>query len=132
VASNVISRTSVEVNIEWDKGSTFRHPFTWTTGPDENDQTPVDLSGATAAMHINDPDTGIQLLELTTENGGIDLEPVSYSPNETGVIEVYISATVLAAFLWTIGLYDLEIYLANGDTRKLVRGSFVLFEEQTV
>lgn len=126
-----ISRTSVEINIEWDKGSTFRHPFTWTTGPDANNQTPVDLTGCTAAMHLRDPDTDVLLDELTTENGGITLEPASYTPNETGVIECYISDEALAAYPWSSALYDLDVFFANGDTRKLIRGVFVIFDEQT-
>ena len=127
-----IKRTSVIINIEWDKGSTFRHPFTWTTGPDLDNQTPVDLTGVTAAMHIRDKYDDSLLHTMTTENGGISLEPVAYSPNETGVIEVYISAADLAAFNWaSTAVYDLDLFLVNGDVRKLVRGDFKLFDEVT-
>jgi len=132
MAEPTITRNSVEIPIEWDKGSTFRQPFYWTDGPTESDQTPVNLANCTAAMHLRHPDNGTLYHEMTTENGGIELEPVSYSPTETGVIEVYISASDLAGFSWNVALYDLEIYFLNTDVRKLVRGTFLLYEEQTV
>lgn len=125
-----IQRTSVQINVQWDKGSTFRHPFLWTSGPDVDNQTPTDLSGCTAAMQLRD-ENDVLLHEMTTENGGIDLEPASYAPDQLGVIECYISDEDLAGFPWNFAFYDLEIYFANGDTRKLIRGTFTLYNEQT-
>ena len=137
MASNTLTLASAYIPIEWDKGSTFRKPFYWTTGRDRLNQARVDVSGMTAAMHIRDANDTL-LIELTTENGGIELQPASYLTHtlpkpggSVGVIEVYISDDTLAAQVWNSAEYDLELYFDNGDTRKLARGTFLLFDEQT-
>ncbi len=123
----LVNRTSQELNFEWDKGSTFRYSIPWTTGKDRINQAPVDLTGATAKAEFRDAG-GALLLTLSTTNGGIVLEPDS----EAGVVQLYISAADLAGFGWSLAYYDLDITFANGDVRKLFRGTFQLFDEQTL
>ena len=67
---------------------------------------PVDMSGYTARMQIRDKD-GVLLLELTTENGRIEIDNVGKKINRT------IEADVTEAITWKRGFYDLE--MVSGD-----------------
>ena len=133
--TNTIRQHAVVINIEWDKGDTFRKPFWWTTGDDKLNQEPVDLTGCTGALQIRDPDTDTLLHTCTTANGGMELEPAAYATHkngQVGCIEVFISAVDSAAFTWNKAIYDLEIYLPNTDVRKLFKGTFLYEDEVTV
>jgi len=119
-----ISRRSVVVNIEIEKGSTFRHRFIWTY--EEDPQDPIDLTGCTARMQIRPEITSDVILhELTTENGGIQLGDIA------GTIDLYVSDTVSTDWDWISGVYGLEIVFPNTDVRRLCRGSVKAFEETT-
>ena len=124
-----ITRQSVALDIDIEKGSTFRHTLTWSAG---DPAVPVDLTLATARMQIradgSNPDfpDGTLLHEMTTENGGITLGDV------TGEIELFISDADSTAFIWNFGLYDLEIIMSNSDVRRLTRGKIKAFDEETV
>jgi len=119
-----VTRRSVEINFEIEKGSTFRHVFTWkyTTAPNN----PIDLTGCTARMQIRETIADIIVKqELTTENGGITLGGAS------GTIDLYISDTDSTAWDFTAGVYGLEVIFPNGDVRRLARGKIKAFDEAT-
>ena len=121
-----IRRQSTELNIEIDKGSTFRHTFTWKAGT-TGSETPVNMTGATAKMSVRTKNVRSQVLyDLTTENNGITLGDTD------GTIELYIPSADSSAFKWSEGYYDLEIYLSGGDTRRLLRGKITTFSENTI
>jgi hypothetical protein len=65
--------------------------------------TPVDLSGYTARMHIRDKVGGTLLLELTTENGRIEVDDILKEIRRT------ISADDTADITWRKGVFDLEM-----------------------
>ena len=71
--------------------------------------TPVDLTGATARMTVKDKVGGRVLHSLTTENGGIAIDPAAYS------ITLNISATDTETFAWKGAVY----------ARKVVQGAVV-------
>jgi len=123
----LVKRASKEINFEWDKGSTFRYKFLWTSGKDEINQSPVSLSGAEARADFRD-EQGNLLHRLSTDSGTIDLD----NDGIEGQIQMYISAADLASFTWEFSRYDMDIFFQNGDTRKLIHGTFRLFEESTV
>lgn len=91
------------------QGETFTLPLTWTASG-----TPVDLTGATARMHIRENvDSSTTLIELTTENGRIALGGTA------GTIDLTISAVDTAALPKRRGVYDLEIVIGAVVYRKL-------------
>jgi len=119
-----IDRKSASLDFGTDKGATFRHRFTWKTGPIDA-EVPVDLTGATALMQIKSYSDGSTLIELSTENGRITLGGIN------GTIDLFIADNDTALFDWTKGYYDLDITLLSSDVRKLLRGVFISHDEIT-
>jgi len=121
----IVPRKSQALNIEIDKGSTFRSDLIWKEGVSE---TPKDLTGYTARMQIRpDIDSETILHEMTTENGGIAITELE------GKISLFISDTDSTAFDWEEGVYGLELIDTAGsnDVRRLVRGEVATFDEVT-
>ena len=119
-----ISRLSVQINMDIEKGSTFRHRFIWTYA--EDPQNPIDLTGCTARMQIRPSQESDAIYQdLTTENGGITLGGTS------GTIDLYISDVDSTAWTWNTGVYGLEIAFPNTDVRRLCRGTVVAYDETT-
>lgn len=83
-----------------------------------------DLTGYTGRMQIRSKE-GAVLLELTTANGGITIDPVSFQ------IVVLISATQTAAFPGNRGRFELEMESPAGEVTKIFTGIVVAFEEVT-
>lgn len=108
-------------NIALEQGSTFRLHLTWgTRGTDAQGnpiiEVPYDLTGCTARMQIRNRAGGTLLLELNTENGGIDLGGTD------GTIDVLITDEQTDSLEVRRAKYDLEVYFPNGDTRRPVKG----------
>ena len=105
------------------QGATFRKRLTWRTPS----KAPIDLTGCTARMQVReDYESPLPLLEMTTENGGITIDPV-----EMGVLHLYISDADTAACLWGGGVYDVEVVHPGGDVTRLVQGSVSVSPEVT-
>lgn len=86
--------------------------------------TPVDLAGATARMTVKDKVGGRVLHSLTTENGGIAIDPAAYS------ITLNISATDTETFAWKGGVYDLEV-VQGAVVTALLAGKVTVSKEVT-
>ena len=86
--------------------------------------TPVDLTGATARMTVKDKVGGRVLHSLTTENGGIAIDPAAYS------ITLNISATDTETFAWKGGVYDLEV-VQGAVVTALLAGKVTVSKEVT-
>jgi hypothetical protein len=86
---------------------------------------PWDLAGFTARMQIRRliEDTNY-MIELTTENSGIELESA-----EMGEIRLIMTPTQTAA-LATDGVYDLEL-VDGAEVNKVISGGFTLIPEVT-
>lgn len=109
--------------IEIVQGATLRETLTWKAG---EPAVAVDLTGCTARLQVRQKVTSpVVLLELTTENSGIQLGGVD------GRITLSLSAAQSAAIAWKTGVYDLEIVFGNGDVRRLLAGSAVVLPEIT-
>ena len=108
-------------NIYCEQGATFERTFT-ITNPDG---TVYDLSDFNARMHVRkEPDSATTYAELTQANGRIELVPVF------GEIRINLPADVTAG-LTKDGVYDLEIYNADGVVHRVVQGYFKVSKEVT-
>ena len=123
-----IERRSQQVNIEIDKGSTFRAYIIINDVDDQGVKTPKDLTGYTARMQIRSAiDSDTVLHTMTTENGGFSITALD------GRIDFYISDTDSTAFDFEDAVYDFEA-IDSGDTGDVVRyiyGDVKAFDEVT-
>ena len=87
--------------------------------------TPVDLTGYTARMSIKDKIGGTVLHSLTTENGGIDIDPAAKT------IALSIPAADTEDFTWSRGVYDLEMVSSAGKVTRIISGRIALSREVT-
>ena len=99
----VISADVVEFNELSPVDDQGREWPAWVSGGFLCYNTPADLTGYIARMSIKDKVGGTVLLRLTTENGGIIIDPAAYT------ITLYISSADTAALTWKKGVFDLEL-----------------------
>ena len=104
--------------------------------PDPTDPTgetylPWDLNGYTARMQVRRliEDTNF-MIEITTENGGIAVEPLGVA--DKGRIDLTMTDIQTAA-LDSDGVYDLEIIDTGGagTVSKIIKGTFTVIPEVT-
>lgn len=96
-------------------GAAYRHRLTWLNP----DNTPVNLTGCTAALQVRESHQAESaLLELTTENGRISLGGIA------GTIDLFIDKNITSAINWQAGKYDLLITFSNGEPTRLCEGNF--------
>lgn len=105
------------------KGGTFKHRFLFLY---END-TPVDVTGYSARMHIREEwDSVTEEVNLTTENGKINTNP------SLGIFDISIPATETAGLAIDAGVYDLEVMPpASQEVIKLAYGKVKVLPEAT-
>jgi len=95
------------------------------TDPSGETFLPWNLAGFTARMHVRRLITDANfMIELTTENSGIELESA-----EMGEIRLIMTPTQTAA-LATDGVYDLEL-VDGAEVNKVISGGFTLIPEVT-
>lgn len=118
-------------NMTCEQGTTFTRIIKLKE-PDPADPTgstynAVDLTSHTARMQVRRTveSTSAQI-ELTTENGGIAVQPTE----ELGVIQISMSDTQTAA-LTSDGVYDLELIAPGGVVSRVIQGTFTLSLEVT-
>ncbi len=117
-----MTTTSGKYDFTLYQGATFARVLTWK---DEN-ETPIDLTGYTARMHIRESqDADAAFVTLTTENDGITLGDAA------GTITLSISASDTAAITETSGVYDLELVSAGGIVTRLLAGEVLISKEVT-
>lgn len=105
-----------------EKGATYRHTLYWK----DKAKLPIDLTGATARMQIRDSvDSSTVLLELSSLSNTIIITTLE------GKIELYITSQQTAVLVGYGGVYDLELYLVNGDTVRLIQGDIAFSPEVT-
>jgi len=105
-----------------EKGATWRHTLLWR----DAGGTAIDLTGAAARLQIRETaEQAEYLLDLSSDNGGILITPL------LGQLELVISAALTGAVVGRSGVYDLEIYHANGEVTRLIEGSVVFKPEVT-
>lgn len=114
-------------NILCEQGSTFSRTIALEQ-PTFNDPTIYEvypLIGHTARMQVRRTlESSTAMIELTTENGRIDISA------EDGVINIMMTAEETAA-LTSSGVYDLEIIDAADNVSRVIQGIFTLSLEVT-
>ena len=110
-----------EFDITIEQGSGFSLPLAY----EAPEGSLVDFTGSTARMHVRNkyssPDA---LIELTTENGGIEL-------GADGSIRLTLTAAATAALTFSSGVYDLEIVPSAGEPYKIIKGNVFLKRDVT-
>lgn len=120
-------------NMTCQQGSTFTRTIEieqpdLAADPTGNTFIPFDLSGYTARMQVRRTiDSSSFLLELTTSNGGLTINPVN---GDTNKIAVFVPANVTAS-VSTSGVYDIEIISADNTVSRVLQGVFNLSPEVT-
>lgn len=142
-----MSSTNIDHQITHYQGDTFLLQFNYL---DEN-KTAVDLSGASAEMHIRRSPESTKLVGLITDaypegcfgpSGGYDFEYGSGITGTTGGIILNYEGTTGAVYILidqeTISriparrnFYDLQLLLSSGDVRTILQGTFELARETT-
>lgn len=115
-----------KISLKLYQGATFDETWVWRTGT-ESSNTPVNLTGCTAKAQIRDK-LGSQtvLLDLTTENGRIELGGIA------GSIRIIITDEDTALINWTTGVYDLFIYFPDGTAVPRMAGTVTVTKGVTV
>jgi hypothetical protein len=115
-----------KLNLKINKGETFRHLLKWQ----DANETPVDLTGYSARMHIrSDIDATSTLIELTTVN-----QKITFPNEEDGEILIKLTAAETAAITWDSAVYDLELVSMDGleeVVTRLVEGKVSVTKEVT-
>lgn len=120
-------------NITCEQGSSFLRILEIEQPDLEADPTgetfePYDLSGYTARLQVRRTiESNTKMLELTTENSGLEINPTGEHPN---MIVMRIEPEVTAS-ISTSGVYDLEIISNDGFVSRVIRGLFNLLPEVT-
>ena len=119
-------------NMTIEQGSTFGRLISveqpdLVTDPTGATFKPFLLNGYTARMQIRrNVDSSTAMLSLTTENGGITINP------GTANTEIKLSVTATnTALLTSDGVYDLEIISSLGEVSKVIRGIVTVIPEVT-
>jgi hypothetical protein len=108
-----------EYDITIEQGSGFSLPLTY----EAPEGSLVDFTGSTGRLHVRSKYGATdKLIELTTENGGIEL-------GADGSIELNMTAVQTAAI--SRGVYDLEIVPPAGEPYKIIKGNVYLKREVT-
>lgn len=103
-----------QLDLRIEQGATFApEPLQWARAG-----SPVNLAECTARLQVRHAvDDADVLLELTTENGGIVLDP------QAGSIALLIPAEQTEGIEWRSGVYDLEVVQEpTGRVRRLCQG----------
>lgn len=112
--------------IEFNKtNATAMKAHTANTGQIVYHEPALNPIGAKARMQVKNRLGGTTLFQLSTEDGGITLDPVLYRITLTIPAEALVDAT------WKKGVYDLEVEDASGVVTPLIYGTFVLTDEVT-
>lgn len=122
-------------NITCQQGSTFSRLLEieqpdLATDPTGQTYIAYDLSGFTARMQVRRTiDSSTSLVTLTTENGGLDINPTD-EEDKTHHIRIYMADEVTAS-ITSSGVYDLEIENSSGEVSRIMQGAFTLSPEVT-
>lgn len=109
-------------DISCEQGATFLRTFRWL----DESETPVDLTGFSAEMHVRtNHKATTTIVELSTTQGTITLVPAE------GRIQLSLSAAETTALPVGRGVYDLELISSGGIVTRLLEGKFIVTPEVT-
>jgi len=109
------------VAAQWDitagQNETFTETFTWLQS---DAQTPVNLTGFSAAMQVRAEVTDDLLASFSTTNGSIALGGTA------GTITLSAAPSVTIGWTFGAGLYDLQLTDSGGGVTTLIAGIFTV------
>jgi hypothetical protein len=108
---------SAQWDIVADQGATFSQVYTWLEADQE---TPVNLTGFTAAMQVRAEATNALLASFSTGSGGITLGGTA------GTITLSAAPETTTAWTFGAGLHDLQLTDSGGDVVTLIAGIFTV------
>lgn len=101
-------------------GATFSYQLIWQTEnpPDSGIFLPNDLTGYSAKMQIRKNATSPVILELSTANTRIVLDPLN------GIINLLVPAMSTVGLVAGVYKYDLDLTDLNGFVTRFIEGNF--------
>jgi len=115
---------AVQKNWEVDQNTTFKFQIQYTQ---DDEVTPVDLSGATAKMQVRDTKGGSKLaFTLTSPLGGITID------GPDGILDIVITPTQTNKLFYPKSSYDIMVIDSNGNKTKIVEGFMTLSRSVTI
>ena len=107
---------AVQKNWEVDQNATFKFQVQYT---EDDEVTPIDLTGASAKMQVRDTKGGSKLaFTLTSPAGGITID----GPN--GILNIVVTPTQTNKLFYPKSSYDIMVVDSNGNKIKLILLSF--------
>ena len=111
-------------NFEVDQNATFSFQVEYTQ---EDEVTPVDLTGASAKMQVRDTKGGNKLaVTLTSPSGGITID------GPEGVLNIKMTPTQTNKLFYPKSSYDIMVIDSNGNKIKLLEGFMTLNRSVTI
>jgi hypothetical protein len=111
-------------NFEVDQNATFSFQVTYT---EEDETTPIDLTGASAKMQVRDTKGGNKLaVTLTSPSGGITID------GPEGVLNIKMTPTQTNKLFYPKSSYDVMVIDSNGNKIKLLEGFMTLNRSVTI
>jgi hypothetical protein len=115
---------AVQKNFEVDQNTTFSFEVQYTQ---EDEVTPINLTGSSAKMQVRDTTTGSKLaFTLTSPSGGIIID------GPTGTLSIKCTPTQTSKLFYPKSVYDIMLIDSNGNKIKLVEGFLTLNRSVTI
>lgn len=115
---------AVKKNFEVDQGSTFTFQVQYTQ---DDEMTPIDLTGASAKMQVRDTQGGSKLaFTLTSPSGGIVID------GPEGTLTIKVTPTQTNKLFYPKSAYDLVVIDSNQNRIRLTEGFMTLSRSVTI
>jgi len=115
---------AVQKNFEVDQNATFTFQVQYT---EEDEITPIDITGATAKMQVRDTQGGSKIAcTLTSPSGGIIID------GPTGTLTIKMTPTQTNKMFYPKSSYDIMVVDSNGNKIKLLEGFMTLSRSVTI
>jgi hypothetical protein len=114
---------AVKKNFEVDQNATFNFQVQYTQ---ENELTPIDLTGATAKMQVRDVQSGSKIAFTLTQTSGITIN------GPLGTLDIKMTPTQTNKLFYPKSVYDIMVIDTNGNKIKLLEGFMTLSRSVTI
>ena len=114
---------AVQKNWEVDQNTTFKFQIQYT---EDDEITPIDLTGATAKMQVRDTKGGSKLAFSLTSPTGISIN------GPTGTLTITVTPTQTNKLFYPKSSYDIMVVDSNGKKIKLLEGFLTLSRSVTI
>lgn len=109
-------------NFELEQGTSLTKNIVWK----DSTSSVMILTGYTARLQVRETvDSDAVLIELSTDNGKIEITPL------TGAITLLFEPSDTIDQYWTKARYDLELTSADGTLTRILKGKITLSKEVT-